>query len=77
MASDPNGVSPERRRRRRYDPAFKRALVEQTQPPGASVPRIACKHAINANQLFKWRRQLLLAEQASGLDSLIRRDLYK
>jgi transposase len=60
MVSDPNEVSPERRRRRRYDPAFKRALVAQTQAPGASVARIAREHGINANQLFKWRRQLLL-----------------
>ena len=44
-------------RRRRYDTAFKRALVEQTLAPGSSVARIAREHGINANQLFKWRRQ--------------------
>jgi transposase len=47
-------------RRRRYDPAFKKAIVEQTLRPGASVARIAREHDINANQLFKWRRQFLL-----------------
>ena len=63
MASDTPAVPRERTRRRRYDKAFKRALVEQTLAPGASVARIAREHGINANQVFKWRRQLLLAEQ--------------
>lgn len=63
MASDTPAVPRERTRRRRYDRAFKRALVEQTLSPGASVARIAREHDINANQLFKWRRQFLLAEQ--------------
>ena len=62
MASDTPAVPRERTRRRRYDKAFKRALVEQTLAPGASVARIAREHGINANQLFKWRRQFLLAE---------------
>jgi transposase len=57
MMTDSNEVSQERPRRRRYDEAFKRALVEQTQAPGASVARIAREHGINANQLFTWRRQ--------------------
>lgn len=51
-----------RQRRRRYDAAFKRSIVEQTLAPGASVARIAREHGINANQLFKWRRQFLLVE---------------
>lgn len=50
------------RQRRRYDAAFKQAIVEQTLQSGASVARIARDHGINANQLFKWRRQFLLAE---------------
>ena len=55
-------AKPAPQRRRRYDRAFKRALVEQTQAPGASVARIAREHGINANQLFKWRREVLGAE---------------
>jgi transposase len=58
-----------RQRRRRYDQAFKRAVVEQTLVPGASVARIAREHGINANQLFKWRRRFLreaLGGSASG-----------
>ena len=60
MTSDTSEIS--RQRRRRYDAAFKRAIVEQTLAPGTSVARIAREHGINANQLFKWRRQSLLAE---------------
>ena len=51
-----------RQHRRRYEPAFKRAIVEQTLVPGASVARVAREHDINANQLFKWRRQFLLEQ---------------
>ena len=56
------------RQRRRYDVTFKQSIVEQTLTPGASVARIAREHDINANQLFKWRRQFLLGEgDASAL----------
>ena len=51
---------PRRRvRRRHYDQAFKRHLVELTLVPGASVARIALDHRINANILFRWRRGYL------------------
>ena len=63
MATDCNPAAREHIRRRRYDVAFKRAVVEQTLAPGASVARIAREHDINANQLFTWRRQLSLARQ--------------
>ena len=43
-------------KRRRYDDAFKRHLVELSLLPGASVARIALDHRLNANVLFKWRR---------------------
>jgi transposase len=43
--------------RRRHGPALKRKLVEMTQHPGASVAAIALEHGINANLLFKWRRE--------------------
>ena len=71
MTSDTPAVPRERTRRRRYDKAFKRALVEQTLAPGASVARIAREHGINANQLFKWRRQFLLAEQDTSVSPLL------
>jgi transposase len=43
-------------KRRSYDAAFKRHLVELSLVPGASVARIALDHRLNANILFKWRR---------------------
>ena len=52
MNSEAKDESRERPRRRRYDPVFNRALVEQKLEPGASVARIAREHGINANQLF-------------------------
>ena len=66
MISETSETSPARQRRRRYDAAFKRAIVEQTLAPGASVARIAREYDINANQLFKWRRQFLLEESAAS-----------
>ena len=48
-----------RAKRRHYDQAFKRHLVELTLVPGASVARIALDHRLNANILFRWRRHYL------------------
>lgn len=42
--------------RRRYGAAFKREVVEKTLQPSASVAAIALEHRLNANLLFKWRR---------------------
>jgi transposase len=54
-------------KRRQYDAAFKRHLVELSLVPGASVAKIALDHRLNANILFKWRRYHLreLARAAS------------
>ena len=46
-------------KRRSWSPTLKRELVAATLEPGASVSVIARRHDVNANQLFKWRRQLL------------------
>jgi len=46
-------------RRRRFTEEFKRQAVEQTLAPGASAAGIALKYRLNANVLFKWRRQYL------------------
>lgn len=35
---------------------FKRAVVEETLRPGASVALIARTHGLNANQVFLWRK---------------------
>jgi transposase len=45
-------------RRRRWPDALKRQLVAETLEPGASVSMVARRHDVNANQLFKWRREL-------------------
>jgi transposase len=45
--------------RRRYAAEFKRQLVRMSLVPGASAAKIALKHQLNANLLFKWRRQYL------------------
>jgi transposase len=46
--------------RRRYTTEFKRELVERCLQPGASVSGIALDNGINANVLFRWRREQLL-----------------
>jgi transposase len=35
----------------------RRQIVEDTLKPGASVALVARAHGVNANQVFKWRRQ--------------------
>lgn len=46
-------------KRRSYEAAFKRHLVDLSLAPGSSVAKIALDHRLNANILFKWRRQHL------------------
>jgi len=48
---------PKRRGPYRHHPlAIKRAIVEESLQPGASVAQIARKHGVNANQVFLWRK---------------------
>ena len=54
-------------KRRRWPEALKRELVTATLEPGASVSIMARRHDVNANMLFKWRRQYMaVARQASA-----------
>ena len=49
--------TPARRGRYRHHRLeFKRAVVEETLRPGASVALVARTHGINANQVFHWRK---------------------
>jgi len=48
-------VSHAKRRRRSVEE--KRRIVEETLEAGASVARVARRHATNANQVFYWRKQ--------------------
>ena len=45
------------RSRRRHTAEFKRELVERCLQPGASVSAIALLNGVNANVLFRWRRE--------------------
>lgn len=45
--------------RRTHSLEFKQRAVEASAQPGASIAGVAMAHGINANQLHKWRRQLL------------------
>jgi transposase len=52
--------------RRQHEKAFKAGLVEQCLVPGASVAAVALAGGINANLLFKWRRDHLRAMRLAG-----------
>jgi transposase len=52
--------------RRRWPDALKRRIVAETRAPGASVSVVARRHDVNANQLFKWRRQYEARLPAGG-----------
>jgi transposase len=47
-------------KRRQWPKALKRRIVTETLEPGASVSVVARRHDVNANQLFKWRREMAL-----------------
>ena len=54
------------RSRRQHERAFKDELIAQSLVPGASVAAIAMKGGINANLLFKWRREHVKEMAASA-----------
>ena len=45
-------------RRRRWSPAEKKALVDETYEPGKTLSYVARRHGIQASQLFHWRRMM-------------------
>ena len=45
------------RTRRRWTLEEKRRITQETFVSGASVARIAQRYALNANQLFQWRKK--------------------
>jgi len=49
--------TPKRIPRRRRSVEEKRRIVEETLETGASVARVARRHAVNANQVFYWRKK--------------------
>src|SRR5580765_3607858 len=54
------------RSRRQHERAFKDELIAQSMVLGASVAAIAMRGGINANLLFKWRREHGKAMTASA-----------
>ena len=55
--------------RRQHEKSFKAELVEQCLMPGASVAAVALAGGVNANLLFKWRRDHLRSKRLSGAAS--------
>jgi transposase len=45
-------------KRRQWPEVLKRRIVAETLEPGSSVSIVARRHDVNANQLFKWRREM-------------------
>lgn len=65
---DIGGGSNNRKGRPNYPADFKHRLAMAACEPGVSVSKLAQQHGINANMLFKWRRDLhagLLTESKS------------
>ena len=54
--SQPHQVGIPKRRLRWRTKAERRAIVEETLLPDASVSRVARRHDVNANQVFHWRQ---------------------
>src|SRR5947208_16596610 len=46
-------------KRRQWSAALKRQIVAERLEPGSSVSIVARRHDVNANQLFKWRREVI------------------
>jgi transposase len=60
-----NGV-----KRRQWTRALKRRIVAETLEPGASVSIVARRHDVNANQVFKWRREMAPKPPAAAKQSV-------
>lgn len=59
------GVDERRKARRSWPMAEKRRIVAETLVLGASVSVVARRHDVNANQVFKWRRELAAGDRAA------------
>ena len=55
---DTDAKTGNRKGRPNYPADFKRRLATEACTPGISVSKLARQHTINANMLFKWRREL-------------------
>ena len=57
-------------KRRRWSEGLKREIVAALSEPGASVSIVARRYDVNANQLFKWRRQFGGASGGASVEPL-------
>jgi transposase len=57
-------------KRRQWTRALKRRIVAETLEPGASVSIVARRYDVNANQVFKWRREMAPRPRAAAKQSL-------
>jgi len=65
-------ITPVRRGKYRHHlPEFKRAVVEETLRPGASVALIARTHGLNANQVFHWRKLHREGQQGDASSAML------
>ena len=69
VESEAGGVS--RRSRRRWSTSEKRRIVELTMAPMASVSKVARACNVNANQVFKWRRDMERGELRESCAALV------
>ena len=60
-----------RRVRRWRSVSEKRQIVQLTLEPGASVAEVARAHGVNANQVFRWRREFERGELTLACAALI------
>ena len=59
------------RRRRRWSEAQKRQIVAETHEPGISVPMVAQRYNLSANQIFRWGRLFREPERAAGTGQFV------
>src|ERR1700722_3382529 len=57
-------------KRRQWSEAMKRRIVAETLEPGSSVSIVARHHDVNANQVFKWRRDMAPGQTPAADESL-------
>ena len=62
--------SSKRPQRRQWPEGLKRRIVAETLAPGASVSVVARRHDVNANQLFKWRREIAAEAPSAATESV-------
>src|ERR1700731_4704741 len=62
--------SSSRPKRRQWPEGLKRRIVAETLAPGASVSIVARRHDVNANQLFKWRREIAAEAPPAATESV-------